>query len=46
VVTARLGSGATGLYIYDVNICEAYFPDDFVGLFKMTAAQSHGRPDR
>ena len=39
-----MGSGATGLYIYDVNTYEAYFPDEFVGLFKMTAA-SHTMKD-
>jgi len=33
-----MGSGATGLYIYDVNTYEAYFPDEFVGLFKVTAS--------
>ena len=33
-----MGSGATGLYIYDVNTHETYFPDEFVGLFKMTTA--------
>jgi hypothetical protein len=40
-----MGSGATGLYIYDVNTYEAYFPDEFAGLFKMTAA-SHRMADR
>ena len=29
-----MGSGATGLYIYDVNTYEAYFPNEFAGLFK------------
>ena len=32
-----MGSGATGLYIYDNETYEAYFPDEFAQLFKMTA---------
>jgi hypothetical protein len=39
-----MGSGATGLYIYDVNTYEAYLPDEFAGLFKRTVA-SHRMKD-
>jgi hypothetical protein len=45
---SMMGSGASGLYIYDNDTYEAYFPDEFVGLFKMTAAvpQDQGRKHR
>ena len=33
-----MGSGATGLCIYDVNTYEVYFPNEFVGLFKRMAS--------
>jgi hypothetical protein len=33
-----MGSGAIALYIYDANTYQAYFPDEFVRLFKVTAA--------
>jgi hypothetical protein len=36
-----MGAGATGLYIYDNDTYEAYFPDEFMRLFKMTAAVTH-----
>jgi hypothetical protein len=43
-----MGSGATGIYIYDVNTLEAYFPNEFVGLFSTmaTVSQARGRKQR
>ena len=43
-----MGSGATDLYIFDNDTYEVFFPDEFVGLFRTTAAvpQVGGRNQR
>jgi hypothetical protein len=33
-----MGSGATDLYIFDNDTYEVFFPDEFAGLFRTTAA--------
>jgi hypothetical protein len=33
-----MGSGATGLYIFDNDTYETFFPGEFVGLFSTMAA--------
>jgi hypothetical protein len=38
-----MGSGATGLYIFDNDTYETFFPGGFVGLFGRTAAVSQTR---
>jgi hypothetical protein len=34
-----MGTGATGLYIYDDETDEAYWPNEFAGLFKVSASE-------
>jgi hypothetical protein len=43
-----MASGATGLYIFDNDTYETFYPGEFVGLFGMTAAgsQAGGRKQR
>jgi hypothetical protein len=38
-----MGSGATGLYIFDNDSYETFFPGEFVGLFSTMAAVSQAR---
>jgi hypothetical protein len=38
-----MASGATGLYIFDNDTYETFFPGEFVGLFGTAAAVSRAR---
>jgi hypothetical protein len=35
-----MATGATGLYIYDDETDEVYWPNDFAGLFKKRASEA------
>jgi hypothetical protein len=35
-----MATGATGLYIYDDETDEAYWPNEFAGLFKVRASEA------
>jgi hypothetical protein len=39
-----MSSGATSLYVYDNETCEAFFPGEFAGLFKSRAPQLDANP--
>jgi hypothetical protein len=46
LLRSLMGTGATGLYIYDDEEDEAYWPNEFAGLFKVHASQAAHAPDR
>jgi hypothetical protein len=39
-----LMSGATSLYVYDNETCEAFYPGEFAGLFKSRPPQLDASP--